>query len=340
MDNHYDSARSTTLSSSSLTSRLAMPRFSVPTGRRPNGQDLLPLSGHLNPSTSRNHTNITTESFHSWFDNTEDSSTLGTVFGSRFTEEIKVGVGQRYGPGGWTDGPGEPLGSVDRGISSGTTMPMDGNWDGTGYSRDAILSSPQSSSVGSDFVPDLVGIPWNASALNVDGEHIAESACSENDASDGYGGLHTEPDRRNRQFDNANLESLGTKPMPCLLENCRSKYLFPTFQSFNSHIKNVHKKAVFCSEPGCTFGRPFANNTDLKRHGNAIHKDKKPFKCERQHCPRKVKAWPRKDKLKLHNKKYHSNFRCFFCSESPPHQRWFDTESELFAHCTSGHPIG
>jgi hypothetical protein len=78
----------------------------------------------------------------------------------------------------------------------------------------------------------------------------------------------------------------------------------------------------------------------LKRHSETKHKDKKPFKCERSLCTRKVKAWPRKDKLKLHNSKYHSNYKCFFCSQSPGHECWFDTESELWLHTIAGHPDG
>ena len=128
--------------------------------------------------------------------------------------------------------------------------------------------------------------------------------------------------------------------MPCHFDGCRPGRLFQTSQSWYSHFKNVHKKELFCLSPDCTHSRPFANNTDLKRHIKTIHEGEKPYKCEISHCTRTVKAWPRKDKFKLHNRKFHSNFKCFFCSQNVRHAVWFDTESELWAHTTSRHRDG
>jgi hypothetical protein len=127
-------------------------------------------------------------------------------------------------------------------------------------------------------------------------------------------------------------------PSLCFLDGCRHDYLFPTYQSWRSHIKNVHNKVFSCPEPLCTYEKPFPNKTDLKRHIQAVHKSHKPYRCDKATCPRLVKAWSRKDKLRDHNKKYHSNFRCFFFSHNPNHDRWFDTEEECWQHTISEHP--
>jgi len=138
-------------------------------------------------------------------------------------------------------------------------------------------------------------------------------------------------------FDRTQLELLWTGPTPCYLEGCRHDRLFQTLQTWRSHVKNVHKKYLLCDEPGCSYTRPFASNTDVKRHFETKHDLTKQFKCDRSLCKRKVRAWSRKDKLKLHNTKWHSNVRCFLCSESLRHQVWFDTVTELWDHTKSDH---
>ena len=273
------------------------------------------------------------------FDHANKLSVLDSRGSFRFADEFNVAIGRQYGSARSMGGVGGDMGSGSGELSSGSSGAMEELWDGTGDSRGTVSSASRSTALVSDIASGLISDPGERSVSDIDSQHVVESAGSEDDTSDGNGLLYNKTDRRSDQFDQAQLDSLWTEPKPCLLEGCRSKHLFPTPQSFSSHLKNVHEKAVFCPEPYCTFGKPFANNTDLKRHVNTIHKEKKPFKCERQHCHRKVKAWPRKDKLRLHNQKHHSNFRCFFCSEDPRHQRWFDTASELFAHNISDHSL-
>ena len=126
-------------------------------------------------------------------------------------------------------------------------------------------------------------------------------------------------------------------PNFCFLDGCRRDYVFPTYQSWRSHTKNVHNKVIFCPEPLCIIG-PFPNKTGLRRHIRSVHRSYKPYRCMKTTCPRSVKAWPRKDKLRDHDKRYHSNFKCFFSSHNPNHERWFDTDQELVLHTLSEHP--
>jgi hypothetical protein len=320
-----------------------MSSFNIVTGCQHDPQRFPPfdaVSRLLNSSPSSDYRN-TPKGFpysqDAWFDGGDQLSTLDTMKSCRGTEEFNVGVDQQNMAYRWLDQVGGSMYGEGGGFSAEITIAMDKNWAGTGFPQDTVSSLPQSARSTSVMIPETVDHCWEKGVVYLDDRHVTDSAGSEYGTPDGFDGLHDESDRRNLQSDRANFEALWTGPMHCFLEGCRSKYVFPTPHSFYSHIKNVHEKAVFCSEPDCTFGKPFANNTDLKRHCDTKHKCKKPFKCEKQNCLRKVKAWARKDKFNLHNKKYHSNCRCFFCSETPRHQRWFDTTSELFAHTISDH---
>lgn len=134
------------------------------------------------------------------------------------------------------------------------------------------------------------------------------------------------------------LEAQFEPGLRCQLPSCKTYIDFPSFPSYRTHIKNVHAKDKFCPEPNCGHVTPFASNTDLNRHIASRHGGKKPFVCNRAGCPApRAKAFSRKDKLKEHDHKYHSNFRCFLCSQNPQHQKWFDTEEELWNHHTVEH---
>jgi hypothetical protein len=138
----------------------------------------------------------------------------------------------------------------------------------------------------------------------------------------------------------AHLEA-GWIPSLCPLEGCRKNYVFPTYKSWSTHVTNVHNKSernIVCPEPSCPHVGPFVNNTDLKRHIASVHKKEKIYKCWRPNCVQRIKAWARKDKLTRHNKDHHSNFRCWMCSQTPPHIRWFDNLDELWEHHYLDHP--
>lgn len=125
------------------------------------------------------------------------------------------------------------------------------------------------------------------------------------------------------------------RPSPCLLGGCGGAYIFNTLQSYRTHLKNVHDKSVFCLVGECirSHTKPFNSENDRRRHHLAKHdpSKKKPFKCERQICPARVRAWNRKDKLAGHNKKYHMQIPCQICS------RYFDNFQELSQHTNFDH---
>lgn len=296
-------------------------------------------SDAFDPLSSDDYREVTTESAHGQTGRYDDMDKRSAVHisESRLTGVFDLGFDGRYRPAGWKEHFGGDMHTGSERLSSGKMNAMGHKW-AAGSSGDALLSSPLSVGTGSELSAVFANDLWESGASNVDGQESREIVASGNESSDGDGEGHNEADDQNPSFDPEQFESLWTGPTPCYLGGCRPGRLYRTSQTWYSHVKNVHKKALFCSEPGCTHTRPFANNTDLKRHNETIHEAKKPFKCESSLCTRTVKAWSRKDKLKLHNSKYHSNYKCFFCSQNPHHERWYDTESELWAHTTSSHP--
>ncbi|KAH9222162.1 hypothetical protein DL95DRAFT_184414 [Leptodontidium sp. 2 PMI_412] len=130
------------------------------------------------------------------------------------------------------------------------------------------------------------------------------------------------------------LEALY-QPGQCHLPGCRKGHIFETFQSYRSHIRNVHSKALWCKFPSCPHSRPFANQSDLNRHNEAKHGDKsnKPHKCLRADCAARVKAFKRKDKLREHNTNYHPVCCCYLC----PRLRWFESFQACAEHTNRHH---
>ncbi|KAG4439405.1 hypothetical protein IFR05_005098 [Cadophora sp. M221] len=124
------------------------------------------------------------------------------------------------------------------------------------------------------------------------------------------------PESSDSAFTLSDLEA-RYQPSQCLLSGCRKGYVFETFKSFQSHIKNVHSHAIWCSFPSCSHRRPFANKSDLKRHTIARHGDqsRRSYECLRQDCVARVKSFSRKHKLREHEWAYHGHYLCFFCSE-------------------------
>jgi hypothetical protein len=124
-------------------------------------------------------------------------------------------------------------------------------------------------------------------------------------------------------------------PSTCPREGCRGTYRYPTFQSYRTHVKNVHEKDIFCHVLECNRSRtrPFNTETDRRRHHTVRHDPNasKTFRCERAVCRARVKAFHRKDKLSAHDKKYHTQIMCHICSQ------YFHGSDELFRHTNFGH---
>ncbi len=146
-----------------------------------------------------------------------------------------------------------------------------------------------------------------------------------------------EPDRK---LAIAKLEAVF-QPGQCSLPGCKKgprAYFFQTFQSYRSHLKNVHSKSLLCTYPLCPHTRPFSSQTDLNRHAlRHGNKADKPYKCLKSNCPARVKEFKRKDKLREHSRRYHSEYVCFLCSGNPRHSRWFETFEKFVEHTNTEH---
>lgn len=335
------STKSASSNASSPTPTWTMPRYIPQSHQHDFVREPFPYSGPLSRLPSNYYRNFTAEYTYDQehhFGSANNCSAFDTTDARQTMEKFNAGSDKRYVPAGgmaelrrnMLHGSGEAAGIRSMVVESGAA---------TGCSPAAHLSSPWPAQSGSDIETDFFNGSWESGGSNVDWQEVTESVSTENESSDGDGRSY-EADGEAPLFDRARFESMWTGPTPCFLKGCRSKYLFQTSRSWYSHVKNVHKKALLCPKPGCPHTAPFANNTDLKRHIETKHEDKKPFKCEIPRCSRKIKQWSRKDKLKLHNRKYHSNFKCFFCSQNPRHERWFDASSELWEHTISDHPNG
>lgn len=324
---HYFAERSSS-SSSSLTSPWIMFPYTIPSQDEEPALEFnhFPLPSSLN-SSDRYRNDMNQSQFPP-----KDELAASASYSTLFTNNDRH-FPESYGSTSSVYGLGSNPHVVTGGVYDGHASLMDESWITPGYSRG--VSSPSWNE--SELATDSVNDSWGSGVSNGDSQEISALPPSIDESSDrgNQGRLGQNP-----AYDPAKLESMWTEPTPCFLGGCKAGRLFRTSKSWHSHVKNVHKKTLHCLEPDCVHAKPFANNTDLKRHIETIHDGKKPFKCERANCSRTVKAWPRKDKLRLHNKKYHSNYRCFFCSQDPRHQRWFDTATELWVHTIDDHPNG
>ncbi|KAL5314874.1 hypothetical protein ACEPPN_017524 [Leptodophora sp. 'Broadleaf-Isolate-01'] len=95
------------------------------------------------------------------------------------------------------------------------------------------------------------------------------------------------------------------QPSQCHLSGCQKGYVFETFQSYQSHFKNVHSHAIWCFFPECPHPRPFATKSDLKRHKITKHGDQRPYECLRQDYVARGKVY-RMENLRRHNRMYRS----------------------------------
>jgi len=153
------------------------------------------------------------------------------------------------------------------------------------------------------------------------------------------GGLETTPAYQigGRGYCGSNYEQgMGNQPIQCLITGCRTKKAFGNQQAFQAHVRNVHCDKLWeCPEEDCMLA--FRNRTDLKRHKQSIHDKEKPYRCQRPNCRARAKAFSRKDKLQHHDRKYHSNFKCWFCSLDPRFEQWFEDQQELWDHTNKKH---
>jgi hypothetical protein len=138
-----------------------------------------------------------------------------------------------------------------------------------------------------------------------------------------------------RRSSSQSEQDMGDGLIICQL-GCRTKCGFKNQQSFEAHLRSVHCDKLFpCSKDDCA--KAFRNRTDLKRHWKATHEKAKPFRCDKPNCRARANKFSRKDKLKDHNRKHHSNFKCWSCSQDPKFDVWFEEGSELWDHTHEEH---
>ncbi|KAH6711546.1 hypothetical protein BKA61DRAFT_693306 [Leptodontidium sp. MPI-SDFR-AT-0119] len=120
------------------------------------------------------------------------------------------------------------------------------------------------------------------------------------------------------------------QPSQCHLSGCQKGYVFETFQSYQSHIKNVHSHAIWCTFPECPHPRPFATKTNLEQHRITKHGDRsrRPYACPWQGC---VKSFSRIGKLRVHEREYHGLY------PSSPRPEQFESSEACAEHSNSEH---
>lgn len=99
--------------------------------------------------------------------------------------------------------------------------------------------------------------------------------------------------------------------MRCTWYGCSSKAQHKTWKQFDVHLNNIHVNPLICTVSGCGYKKPFRANSELQRHIETTHTEKK-FECPFQNCEQELKSFPRKDKWMKHIRDRHDFDPCPF----------------------------
>jgi hypothetical protein len=118
----------------------------------------------------------------------------------------------------------------------------------------------------------------------------------------------------------------------CPWLKCSSRATFKTPSSLRTHICNIHVNPLTCTEPQCSYKRPFGKQHELRRHISTAHETIRNHKCPIATCEASITGFARKDKLMKHLREEHENLKCLYnhCSAVVP-----DTQQEL--HISESH---
>ena len=122
----------------------------------------------------------------------------------------------------------------------------------------------------------------------------------------------------------------------CPRTGCDSKAKFKSLGALQQHIRNVHDKPLICEIPNCSYKKPFARPTDLRRHVNSAHPDycDTKYACKIDSCGAQ---YSRKDHLVKHLREKHGTYKCLL--QHCPHatKNRFATEEEAKVHADIDH---
>jgi hypothetical protein len=122
------------------------------------------------------------------------------------------------------------------------------------------------------------------------------------------------------------------------IESASSNYSYSS-STRRQEYNTPQPERYACQVCNATFRRP----ADRTRHFNTVHLDngERRYRCEVEDCPADVTTWRRWEKLKTHNKTWHS-YSCEEpgCVRGYPHG--FKTQEDLEAHRQQAHrdPVG
>jgi len=133
-------------------------------------------------------------------------------------------------------------------------------------------------------------------------------------------------------------EVCETYPGRCIWPGCRSKAFFKKRHLLVGHVNNIHVNPLVCTRKGCDDKKPFGKKCDLDRHIKSHHSAHQ-FRCTYDNCPASsfLRDFPRKDKLKKHEREYHGEHCCQLthCKRGPGNG--FSSEDVLRKHMDQGH---
>jgi hypothetical protein len=91
--------------------------------------------------------------------------------------------------------------------------------------------------------------------------------------------------------------TLGSK---CTWQGCKSKAVFKALSLFKHHLLNIHTNPLLCTQPRCSYKKPFKNKHELERHNSTQHSVERRWECPYDSCPSESRTFARKDKWLKH----------------------------------------
>lgn len=143
-------------------------------------------------------------------------------------------------------------------------------------------------------------------------------------------------DELNEHLQAHSTDSLAqwTRGSRCSWGGCTSKAVFKTKRLYQEHLRNIHTTPLLCTQPRCSYKKPFRNEDDLGRHEATKHSAQRNWECPYSSCSSEKKTFARRDKwLKHIRETQHENDA--FCPFYHCHQEasgGFSCRREIVSH--------
>jgi hypothetical protein len=128
----------------------------------------------------------------------------------------------------------------------------------------------------------------------------------------------------------------------CTWQGCKSKAAFKALSLFKHHLLNIHTNPLLCTQPRCSYKKPFKNKHELERHNSTQHSVERRWECPYDSCPSESRTFARKDKWLQHIREtQHENdaFCPFYhCShKAAQSSKSFESRKEIGKHFSNYH---